>query len=412
MRKSIFFAVAAVGVLCSCSQDDAIGNGIGSGEFDGRMPIQIGMSQGGSVVTRGTGTVGDLGVDNSWAGQDIKVYMFNKNTLDYAIDADGAVIYNDYDFVAPTGTASGLATAKDQSLKYYPVTGEFDFIGYRLDGAIGTPAVPTINDDSLQIGVTIDGSQDVMIADALLSEEERTQLDGQGIDTTRIYSAYSARRNVQPTLVFKHLLARLKFDIIGGNKASCDSVDVDGKQYGVRIDSIKVVSKSNGVLTIATPGEYHTGIGTLVFDGSKDTLLLKQRAAADVDGNQELETMEEVIPTWNGITNVADTVSAGEALLVAPDDEYKIIITLKQNVKASVSADASDNLVEKKFVMEDYIRFADASSSKFEAGKSYNVRIKVYGLNRIDITTELTPWEDGGTIDLDPMDKPNQSVSD
>lgn len=39
--------------------------------------------------------------------------------------------------------------------------------------------------------------------------------------------------------------------------------------------------------------------------------------------------------------------------------------------------------------------------AKFEAGKSYNVYITIYGFERIDITAQLTAWGDGGDIETD-----------
>ena len=40
----------------------------------------------------------------------------------------------------------------------------------------------------------------------------------------------------------------------------------------------------------------------------------------------------------------------------------------------------------------------------FKAGYSYNVNITVYGLSEIKINTTLTPWIDGGNIDMNPED--------
>ena len=45
-------------------------------------------------------------------------------------------------------------------------------------------------------------------------------------------------------------------------------------------------------------------------------------------------------------------------------------------------------------------------STKFEAGKSYKVTIKVYGLEKVEITAALQAWEDGGSTTIDPDDPP------
>ena len=43
-----------------------------------------------------------------------------------------------------------------------------------------------------------------------------------------------------------------------------------------------------------------------------------------------------------------------------------------------------------------------ANLEKFAAGNSYNVRVVVYGMSKIEVHTTLEPWVDGGHIDLDP----------
>ena len=44
----------------------------------------------------------------------------------------------------------------------------------------------------------------------------------------------------------------------------------------------------------------------------------------------------------------------------------------------------------------------NAGISTFLAGHSYNVRVQVYGLSKIKVTTTLEPWGDGGHVDIDP----------
>ena len=145
MRKSIFFAAAFAGVLCSCSQDEAIEGGMASGAQEGLVPIEIGLAQVKTATTRGTGTVGateDGG--NTWAGQKFNVYMFNQGTVTPAEDVEGTAIYNNAVFNAPAANlnvAEGVATADDGRVQYYPSEGKFDFVGYRTDGAEqGTPS--------------------------------------------------------------------------------------------------------------------------------------------------------------------------------------------------------------------------------------------------------------------------------
>ena len=280
MKKTILFAAAFAGVLCSCSQDDVETSG--SLDSAGLEPIKIGVSSHGSVATRGTGTVGGVEGDNDWAGQSFRLYMFNKGTVVPATESDGhTAIYENYDFRAPGSGESGVATAFDQSVKYYPTSGSFDFVAYRIDDATGTPAVPTAvgsdpaNPDSIVIGVKIDGTQDIMSAVAVPSDEELALLSSY---PDRYYSSYSAHRGVNPNLLFRHLLTRLNFQIIGGNEASCVKAgEAAGQETCVRVTKIEVLSKSAGSLTIAKAGGDRTSAGSLQFDSAVDTLVLMQR---------------------------------------------------------------------------------------------------------------------------------------
>lgn len=408
MRKSIFFAAAFAGVLCSCSQDEAIEGGMASGAQEGLVPIEIGLAQVRADVTRGTGTVGGLDTENSWAGQSFNVYMFDQGTINVADDVEGVQIYNNQKFNAPATGEEGLATAADNSVKYYPSNGEFDFVGYHTNGAEGsnTPQANAAG-DGLELDITIDGSQDVMVADALLDEAGQGGLGD--VPYNRTYSAFSARHGVTPTLTFKHQLSRLQFTIIGGNEGSCSHVE-NGTEMGVRVTSIKVKSKNTGTLTIAKVGsDSRTGAGAIAWDDTEADLTLMQRAAGDADGNEDLVAMTEVLPTWNDETSVGNEVAAGEALLVAPDNQYELTVTLVQNVVTENDPDGGVPTVEEKTIeITENIQLSGGEDSSFEPGHSYNVKLTVYGLERIDINAALTKWEEGEEIELNPMDYPNE----
>ena len=47
----------------------------------------------------------------------------------------------------------------------------------------------------------------------------------------------------------------------------------------------------------------------------------------------------------------------------------------------------------------------DADKGQFLAGESYNINITVYSFQRIEVNAELTPWTDGGDINIAPGDQ-------
>lgn len=386
--KKLFLmgAVASLGLLASCSSDDDLSTG---GKND-LQQIKIGMGVQATVgATRGTGTVGGVGADNNkWAGQAINIYMFKKGTLDVA-KFDGVDIYNNAAFYAPTTVSAGLATAVDHSVKYYPTQSAFDFWGYRLDDAIqGTPAVS--EDSTMQeVGFTLDGSQDIMVGKATPTEKDLTNCD----DSAKIYSAYAARRGVQPDIKFKHLLSRLVFSVTGGNEAACDN------EHGVKVTAIKVKSKYTGKLIVAYTPDAEVTNELVPTEDVKD-LVLMQRVTDDTNGNNNLIALEAKNPEWDTEAGQGKKTNIGEAILAVPADTYDLTIELSQKVK--IYDDGSTTQEDtKKFSYNDVIKL---TNDVFKAGYSYNVNITVFGLSEIKINTTLTPWEEGGNIDMNPED--------
>ena len=428
--KKLFLmgAVASLGLLASCSSDDDLSTG-GNGK-DGLQQIKIGMGVQANVATRGTGTVGAVGAENNtWAKQTVNVYMLNKGTLDLAKFGDDP-IYENTVLTTPADNASGIASELVGGVpqyKYYPTTKTaFDFWGYRLDDANdatgtadqeGTDSkvavtsgkyVPYTSGDSLLIGFKIDGTQDIMAGKAVPTEEEITKCGGED----NIYSAFAARRDVQPNIKFEHLLSRLNFQVLAGAESTTDA------NTGVKVTGITVKSKATGKLVIAYQGEATTFANVsdqLIVDkdadAEKDAALLKelkvmQRDASSTSLTDNLVDLQPVTPKWNN--GMAMATQVGEALLAIPADKYEITINLKQKVQ--VKGDKGHTTDPDDFQEKEYTYTADLKNTVnpdkgFEPGYSYNVTITVYGLSEIQITTTLIPWKDGGNIEMNPEDE-------
>lgn len=426
--KKLFLmgAVASLGLLASCSSDDDLSTG-GNGK-DGLQQIKIGMGVQANVATRDTGTVGAVGEkENTWANQTVNVYMLNKGTLELAKFGEDP-IYNNTVLTTPDGNASGIATELVDGVaqyKYYPTTKTaFDFWGYRLDDAnkatgiedqAGTDSkvavtngefVPYISGDSLLIGFKIDGTQDIMAGKAVPTEEDITKCGGKD----NIYSAFAARRDVQPNIKFEHLLSRLNFQVLDGKKT--ETTDED---KAVKVTGITVKSKATGKLVIAYQGEATTFANVsdqLIVDkdadAEKDTALLKELKVMQRDGsnlNANLVALEPVTPKWNN--GMAMATQVGEALLAIPADKYEITINLEQEVqvKGDKNSPTPDDFQTKEYTYNAELKNTVNPEKGFEPGYSYNVTITVYGLSEIQITTTLTPWKDGGNIEMNPEDE-------
>lgn len=420
MKKMFFFALAASGMLTACSNEDTLG---GNGEQNvSEQQIRLGVASA-KVQTRGTGTVGGMtDTENVWAGQTLWVYMLQKGSMDLAVYKSPAVgttagteskVFDNKEFRAPNAadnTKSGLATTADGTIAYYPVSGNYDFWGYRVDNAVtGTPTVKTVDDNGDEVAadqatkrvvdIEIDGSQDIMAGKAVPSNDEVADL---GNYAENFYSAYAARKGVQPNITFNHLLTRFTFEVRAGSKATA-GLPTGGNTDAVKVTGVSVDSKTTGTLTVAYTGATKAAAELLTFTGDASPLKLMQRDEALADNNAPLIGLKPVTLTWtDDIATIGDILKVGEALLVAPGEtEYPLTIALEQDVLQKVGEAKVTMPLEQKAVIK-----MDGTKT-FEPGKSYKVTITVYGLEDIRVTATLVPWADGGSIDIDDDRDPN-----
>lgn len=418
MKAKYLFAMAVTaGMLAACSSDDAIdaGGGTGNGTdltIDDSQPAKIQLTAGTAalVSTRGTGTVGDTaGVKNKWNGEQFKVYMFEKGTVNlaqfegkalfdsttvYAHDAADAQV--DTTVIGETTNYTGSSTVVrpvDDSIRYYPMNGVFDFYGYRLDDAgMNAP----VNDGlTVTDSITIDGSQDIMLGKASLTTGQQNIVDAGTVSEDKVYSASAARRGIQPYIPFNHQLTRLVFKVYAGNANAAGITDTtkweSSTERAVSVDSIGVKSQYKGIATIA-PEQ------SITFNTEDSTMLYVKQRPDGATGTTPLEDLEDVTLTWKTQADGPDTLAVGEALLIAPTEkEIPIEITMHQGKQITYS-DASTIDPAK---VASWSGTIPAPEGGFKAGSSYVVYVKVYGIERIDMNAVLVPWEDGGRIDLD-----------
>lgn len=390
MKKGFILMLSAVALLTACSSNDELSSLVnGGGTSNSGVPILIGTSVTSAKETRGAGTVGGIANSaNVWSGQKVYVYMVNKGTSILAADStDKKPIYENAALTTPSDTVTGEATRTDGTICYYPAKGIFDFWGYYINDAAksydknSTPDA-TIDGDSIYVPFKIDGSQDLMTAKAAPSTKDLSYTTADSC-----YSAHAARRNVQPNLTFKHQLTRLTFSISANSAKEADP------KTGVNVDSIKVLTKRSGKLVII-PTDKKMSEGYIVYDGNQklDSVTLKDRTLKKTD---DLTKLASTKPDPTG------SKTLGEALLVAPADSMTFVIFCSQNVQTSTS---STDLPLKSFAYSAKVagpKDKSGTSLPFEKGKSYNVNIKIYGLEQIKINTTLEAWKDGGSISID-----------
>jgi hypothetical protein len=180
---------------------------------------------------------------------------------------------------------------------------------------------------------------------------------------------------------------KIIFQVVGGTAKVCQN---GGSE--IYVDSVKVRTKTKGDLVIAYLGSESKD--QVVFDNTKEWTILKERADEKVQ-NADLVKMNPVVPAV-GTNGKPVPTDLGEALLVAPDVEYDIVVYLHQNVVATTDGKSE----MKSYSYSTTLKNFNDEKAGFEHGRSYNVQISLWGLSQITVTTKLDKWNDGGNIDM------------
>jgi hypothetical protein len=339
MKKSFMFvAVAAAGMLASCSSDSLTAGPDPKIEptQEERVPIQLAVSSPSvRATTRGTGTVGGVGDgENKWYGQTIKAFMFDKGSLDLALedpDDDNSVLYNNAAMLTP-GEGNEIPGSTDPSnigeamlvggdIKYYPPSGNFDFFGYHGDDAVADEPEIAKTENLWTVPFTIDGSQDLMSTKAVLLQQaegtikQETAMAG----STDFYSAKAARKGVQPILQFNHLLSRLAFVIVpgkdnaGGWIAGTDAVNytaVEAAAYNATLEGAKQAGDVQTPAVAAQDAVLYADVDE--YNDAKGTELTAEQFGA-LDEEDKIKT--PAVAAQEEVLYTAETAAAYNATL-------------------------------------------------------------------------------------------------
>lgn len=372
MKKMFFYAAAAIVAFASCSQNEGVDTPTINTSNEPAISFQMGSSF--EVTTRGTGAVGGSTEEtNVWNSQKLNVYMFEQGKMDLAYNQTTQTYYfENAEVIAPDSVTSGVATYG--TTQYYPSTGNFDFFAYHADGAnIVAPAL-NATEDAYIVEVEIDGTQDLMVSKAWLNKADSTTYESQAkFDYERVYSAYSARREVQPRFTFNHLLSRFVFQAEAMEEGAAGV-------NGIKITKVEVKAPVKGNMTVAALDEAALGVtfGTTAADSAD--LVLTNRGAA--------MTMDSLI--------YGKKVVLGESMLLpAGGTEYVASISYEQ-VKVDTVTNV-ETTIKDVFTAPITLK----NNAAFVAGTQYNVNIKVYDFKSIVLTANLTAWKEGEDVNLD-----------
>ena len=376
MKKFLFIA-AAVSMLMACQKES--GNAT-LPENDSKVAIQFGTNLSRAQVATKAPV-------EEWAGQELYIYGVESDVADYTAAAE-KILINNVEATAPSASGDPSNPTMEGKIElynpaipsepfFYPVDNTtYDFYGYYIGNA--TAADPVVAATQISRVVTIDGSQDIMLAMA----DKKADVEEMGagkVLPVQAYSAYSARRSVIPNLKFNHVLTRFNFFIKAGAASGEDVMVKD-----IYLDSpsatgeLVVVAKTAEEMVFAPNGETASfRLQNETNAALADSYMFNEIPALTTDSAKEI---------GESIMLFADNAQyTGKLWMIDPD----AVQTGAQKVEFTLDA--------AKVVTPD-----GNPIDKFEAGKQYNITILIYGLEEIEITAELVEWGDGGDQTYDP----------
>lgn len=471
MKKQFFYAAMALAMLSSCSKDNDPAVVPNPDNNNANPAIELGINAPSvSVNTRASGTVGGMTNEtNLWNGQTLHVVAYDKGTTTKTTNSESTTdpkeyIFNSLTFKAPIQAwnpdaaeesklegGKSIYILKDENTiqaVYYNPTGNMDFYGYHIDDLTATldDATKTVS------GITITGAEDLLgaktkevNADNYPSVNEADITAFNAPEPERGFSAWAARRGIQPILEFKHLLTRLTFTVTAAKadaaKYYWDATANEGAGGWTENKSKEVEAGSRSStaveVTSITIKNVKTGM-QIVLDGTEEGktypyaaattdaiapeagLSLQERNAA-TGAIQTLTATAPVafdaseidhsatFPDAEGTPAYSTKTPVGESLMIPEGaTELQLEITLQQKVIDTEGYPNKDNPTYKtKTGLVKYtlpytaVQNEAGGHAAFTAGYSYNVNIKVFSFERIDITAELAKWVPGGNFEID-----------
>lgn len=381
-KQHILIALAALAMMPGCNKFKFIADDMGDGHPTDDVPqSELQVISFGVKTTDVDVTTKSVGSVDEWAAHQLYIYGYNNIENNFEL--------NNVPVLAPASGGSGMITPEDTSIgdKFYynPNNHTYDFWGYYVDDAFkvndssGEKPNPTVDNQTVTLPVRINGSQDIMLAFA----DKSADIVG-SITEDKLYSAYSARRNIVPTLTFEHQLAKfnifLKSGSAEGDNVLMTKVTVEGDEYG----TLTIVGTDRGLVpTTSDPKAVFTLKDATLEDGK----CVELKEVAPEKGTLSGEV-------WTKPTTYKE-IGAG-FLLFPGESEYEIVMHFKHGMQTSempITLRASDVVVESD---------PSLTITEFEKGKEYDINVIIYGLEKIEINAQLKEWATGGEINYDP----------
>ena len=348
-------------------------------------------------------------IDN-WnnVGNEEKIYVYGLERTSDVVTTYSSVYINNVAADAPNEAVVGLdkrtpinvydpAVTTSQTPFYYVDNKYYDFYAYFVADAADNDPTPTVdaaeNPTTITLGVEINGTQDIMLATTDKASDEGYRTDrSKAVPERMMYSAKSARRGVVPNLNFEHQLSRFVFNIKAANETvangqapNAEPANLKGK---VTIQGVKMESFKKGTLTIVGANRG-----------------LEPTASTEEANNIEYLTVTGPDGGFQFNADINQYSTYGEIMVYPTSTDA---LPNVYNFKILMTQEGAAYTAEHPYELPLEIKFAENETAL--AGKKYEVKVIVYGLEEVQITVSLKEWDDGNTFDLDPDDNGENPV--
>lgn len=287
----------------------------------------------------------------------------------------------------------------------------YNFFAYYIDDWQPTSSNTHRTSDGISYDIDLDGNRDLLLGhanqltvadfekdgnyyDLHLSTEDRDRILGMAGG----YSTFAGHRNVHPVIRMNHAMTRLVFQAYPGNESA----------NRVKITGISVKSCSRATMKVA--GRRFDDCGITFPDKASNKSLWKDMKLCDVVFNEDGTPSSTVNPdgfnspyvlTYDNTISTQPLTTLGTSLLLVPEKNYEVTLHydfIQENGEVkSFSAIYYINAPK-----DDGISVDENGENRFMPGVMYNIKIGVFGLEKIVMDAAVQGWSNGGSIEIDP----------
>lgn len=440
MKKNLWiWAIAALSMAACTSEDVPTTEQIVTENDwispDGRVVVQLGAESTPAAVISRAPIINDDPEDIT-ALEDLGIFAINRDetitptefsnwpqTIDNVLLKNVKALGTENDPLDQTvnpGKRLSLYKTDDSqpgAVYYYPIQGNqnYNFYGYQPR----TNATVALNSGKPQVTITLDGDVDLITGEApaaptvnetdLYVTEATTEaaatkgtggeLNGYNAKYVRKVKfhnwiidesqdkgtnviATSEKKPFIPNISFGHRLTKLNFQIItakeqtgAGNQN--ESTETGGDREEATNLKVNTIKLTNVYQTAALSIEPTMPI---TFSNRGELAMIKNEDATSIWDNENIKPQayqDEETPTYTSAGYLM--VPATNAITDYETNPYSITLNVESNNSTGVPQTQAITLSLK--------------DQTFEAGKSYNIRIALYALQKVYVSAELTPWD-------------------